>query len=171
MRIVWISTFTIFFTLLPISTVAGENKVSQLVSKGNDLYLEGDFKKAQEAYQEALLLSVENTTKGKIHYNLGNTYYRLGELKKSLKEYEEALRLNPEDRDAKFNFEVVLRALQGEEKVLLKDPSRVEETPEDLSEEITFILQKLEQEEFNDPQGIPMPPTPTEKIKDYKRDW
>lgn len=161
---------TSFFLAQP---ACGEEKsVQELVSMGNDLYLKGDFKEALKVYQEALLLPSHDLTQSKIHYNLGNAYYRLGNLEKALWEYQEALRKNPEDRDTKFNLEIVLRALQGEKGILKGDPSEVEDAmQEGLDPEIKVLLQQLEKDEFQNPQGIPIPPSDEKSPKPYKRDW
>lgn len=153
----------------------GDEKTAQeLVSQGNALYLKGEFEKAIQLYRDALLHKVEDLTKAKIHYNLGNTYYRSGELEKALKEYREALRLNPTDKDAKFNLEVVLRALEGRQGVLRGGPSEIEKGSEKeaLDEEVRLLLQRLEQADFSrDPKGIPQGPSGEEKPKETKKDW
>ena len=152
----------------------GEEKTSQeLVSQGNALYLKGNFKEALDVYEQALLLQPEDMTKSKIHYNLGNTRYRLGELKEAFREYQEALRLNPNDKDAKFNLEVVLRALEGEKGALRRGPSEVQEGPKQdfLDEEVKLILQKIDEQESRDAKGIPTPPSGEKELKEYKKDW
>ena len=112
-------------------------------------------------------------SKAKIHFNLGNTHYRLHEFEKALKEYREALRLNPDDKEAKFNFEVALQALQGKEGAL-KSPVDVQGGSEEkLQEQVTLILQQIQQSEFGrNPKGPPPPiPPQPEKSKEYKKDW
>ena len=164
----------VVFLFIMGTTVFGEEKTSQeLVSQGNALYLKGDFKEALDVYQQALLLQPEDITKSKIHYNLGNTYYRLGELKEAFREYQEALRLDPNDKEAKFNLEVVLRALEGQKGVLQGGPSEVQGGPkqDSLDEEVRLILQKIDEQESRDTKGIPTPPSDEKKPKEYKKDW
>ena len=169
----WTLGITVFLFFFIGYAKADEQSVPELVSQGNDFYLKGEFRKAIEVYQEALLPEMKDLTKAKIHYNLGNSHYRLGELEKALKEYQEALRLNPGDSDSKFNLEVVLRALQGGKGVLKEKPSEVQRGPqqESLDKEVRFILQQLEREEVRDPKGLPVPPSGEEKPKIYKKDW
>ena len=165
----------IIFLLSVVVHASGvEKTVQELVAQGNALYLKGDFQDAIKVYREAFLHHLEDPDKAKLHYNLGNSHYRLGELEKALKEYQEALRLNPDDNDAKFNLEVVMRALQGKRGVLKGGPSEIEKGAEQqaLSEEIKLLLQRLEQSDFSrDPKGIPQPPSGEEKPKEYKKDW
>ena len=167
----WIGVIAIF--LVATGVVWGkEETVQELVSQGNTFYLKGDFKNALEAYHKALVDDLDDLAKAKIHYNLGNTRYRLGELENALKEFREALRLNPKDNDAKFNFELTLRALEGERGILKETPSEVNVPQGDpLGEEIRLILQQLEQKEFGHPKGPPTPPSPQENVKKYKKDW
>jgi Ca-activated chloride channel family protein len=44
-------------------------------------------------------------------YQRGNTFFRMGKLEEAREAYKAALRLDPRDRDAKFNIEVIDRAL------------------------------------------------------------
>ena len=164
---------SLLFFFLAGRVSAEEKIVRDLVTEGNAFYLKGEFRKAMEAYQEALLQEMEDVTKAKIHYNLGNSHYRLGEFEKALKEYQESLRLNPDDTDAKFNLEMALRALQGERGLLKEGPSEIQggSKQEALDEEVRLILQRLEQTESRDPKGLPVPPSDEKKTKEYKKDW
>ena len=160
--------------LLSRFALAGETTtVEELASQGNAFYTKGDFRRAFERYQEALL-EAEGPSKAKIHYNLGNTYYHLGQLENALKAFQEALRLNPNDENSKYNLEVVLKALEGKTFALRDIPAEVKTNPQQdtLDEEIRVLLQSLEEAEFRDSKGLPTPPSPPgEKTKPYKKDW
>jgi len=91
---------------------------------GSAYYQSGDFEKAADHFQKALL-SPDNKLRQGAYYNLGNTFYRQGEavgpqnpqaalplLERSLAQYEQALQISPEDEDAKFNYEFVKHVLE-----------------------------------------------------------
>ncbi|MFH1067262.1 MAG: VWA domain-containing protein [bacterium] len=94
-------------------------------------YKDGQFSKAAEAFQKALNTN-DVSLQQQAYYNLGNAQYRLGQQaekesppqtiqawQQSVQSYEAALHLKPEDKDAKFNSELVkkkLDKLQKEQK-------------------------------------------------------
>ncbi|HDP95585.1 MAG TPA: tetratricopeptide repeat protein [Candidatus Aminicenantes bacterium] len=55
-------------------------------------------------------------SKRDFHYNLGNTYFRLKQFDKALDHYKQALLQDPEDLDAKRNFELALQRLERQKK-------------------------------------------------------
>lgn len=76
-----------------------------------------DYNKALESFSQALL-SRDTGLQSKGHYNLGNTLYQRGETQKSdekklsdwtnaLDHYEQTLKLDPQDKQAKDNYEYV----------------------------------------------------------------
>ena len=95
-----------------------------LYNQGTEAYAAGDFRNAADVLRSSLGttdLSLQN----RVYYNLGNALYRLGqstqtgEVEATLKSWEEAIKayqdaatLNPDDRDARFNQEVVKRKLE-----------------------------------------------------------
>jgi len=91
---------------------------------GAAAYKAGDFAGAAAAFARALQ-SEEPARQQQSFYNLGNTQFRLGEAAKdkdpqqtmaawqqSLEAFDQALALNAEDADAKFNRELVAKALE-----------------------------------------------------------
>jgi Ca-activated chloride channel family protein len=81
-----------------------------------------DYNRALESFSQALL-SLDTGLQGKGHYNLGNTLYQRGETEKSddkklsdwtnaLDHYEQTLKLDPQDKDAKDNYEYVKRKIE-----------------------------------------------------------
>jgi Ca-activated chloride channel family protein len=58
----------------------------------------------------------EKVPAGRLLYDLGNALYRSGNLPEALGAYREALRENPDDEDARFNYELTLRQLAADEK-------------------------------------------------------
>ncbi len=81
-----------------------------------------DYNRALESFSQALLTR-DTGLQSKGHYNLGNTLYQRGETEKSdekklsdwtnaLDHYEQTLKLNPNDKDAKDNYDYVKRRIE-----------------------------------------------------------
>src|SRR5438876_3413694 len=81
-----------------------------------------DYTRALESFSQALL-SRDTGLQSRGHYNLGNTLYQRGETEKSdekklkdwtnaLDHYQQTLRLDPQDKDAKDNYEYVKKKIE-----------------------------------------------------------
>ncbi len=81
-----------------------------------------DYSKAMESFSQALL-SQDIGLQSKGHYNLGNTLYQRGETQKSddkklsdwtnaLDHYEQTLKLDPQNKEAKDNYDYVKRKIE-----------------------------------------------------------
>ncbi|HZR04524.1 MAG TPA: VWA domain-containing protein [Candidatus Udaeobacter sp.] len=81
-----------------------------------------DYSKAMESFSQALL-SRDIGLQSKGHYNLGNTLYQRGEAQKSddkklsdwtnaLDHYEQTLKLDPQNKEAKDNYEYVKKKIE-----------------------------------------------------------
>src|SRR6266568_2226311 len=81
-----------------------------------------DYNRALESFSQALLTR-ETGLQSKGHYNLGNTLYQRGETEKSddkklsdwtnaLDHYQQTLKLDPQDKDAKDNYEYVKKKIE-----------------------------------------------------------
>jgi Ca-activated chloride channel family protein len=81
-----------------------------------------DYGKALESFSQALL-SRDAGLQSKGHYNLGNTLYQRGETQKSddkklsdwtnaLDHYEQTLKLDPQNKEAKDNYDYVKRKIE-----------------------------------------------------------
>ena len=81
---------------------------------GNLNYYKGEFEKAISYYNDALKTN-NNELKSNSHFNLGNTYYSIDDFEKSLSEYKKSLELNPNNDDARYNFEFVKKIMQKRE--------------------------------------------------------
>jgi tetratricopeptide (TPR) repeat protein len=77
--------------------------------------------KYEEALEEFSKIEIEKTnlSKAEFFYNLGNSNFRRERLKKALENYKESLIANPDDIDAKKNYELTLKKLEEQKK---KDP-------------------------------------------------
>jgi Ca-activated chloride channel family protein len=80
-----------------------------------------DYNRALESFSQALL-TPDTGLQSKGHYNLGNTLYQRGETEKSdtkklsdwtnaLSHYEQTLKIDPQDKDAKDNYEYVKKKI------------------------------------------------------------
>jgi Ca-activated chloride channel homolog len=89
---------------------------------GAAAYKMKDYGKALESFSQALL-SPDTGLQSKSHYNLGNTLYERGDGQKSddkkltdwtnaLQHYEQTLKLEPENREAKENYEFVRNKIE-----------------------------------------------------------
>ncbi|MGH7490091.1 MAG: tetratricopeptide repeat protein, partial [bacterium] len=81
-----------------------------------------DYTRALESFSQALL-SRDTGLQSRGHYNLGNTLYQRGETEKSddkklsdwtnaLDHYQQTLKLDPQDKDAKDNYEYVKKKIE-----------------------------------------------------------
>src|SRR5207249_4932389 len=84
---------------------------------GTAAYRLKDYNKALESFSQALL-TPDTGFQSKGHYNLGNTLYQRGEMQKAddkklsdwtnaLDHYEQTLKLDPQNKEAKENYEYV----------------------------------------------------------------
>src|SRR5262249_19500780 len=88
---------------------------------GTAAYKLKDYNKALESFSQALL-TPDTGLQTKGHYNLGNTLYQRGEIQKSddkklsdwtnaLDHYEQTLKLDPQNKQAKDNYEYVKKKI------------------------------------------------------------
>ncbi|MGE5212166.1 MAG: VWA domain-containing protein [Nitrospirota bacterium] len=88
---------------------------------GTAAYKLKDYNKALESFSQALL-TPDTGLQTKGHYNLGNTLYQRGEMQKrddkklsdwtnALDHYEQTLKLDPQNKEAKENYEYVKKKI------------------------------------------------------------
>ena len=89
---------------------------------GTAAYRNRQFDEAAKQFDEAVT-APDLQLQEKAYYNRGNTFYHLGEAaldpnaktetwKKAVQDYENSLRLDPQDADAKFNYEFVKKRIE-----------------------------------------------------------
>ena len=82
------------------------NNLEALFGKGSSLFMQDSLKTAQSSFNATLSLS-ENQLKSKALYNLGNISFKNQKLDEALSFYRKALELNPEDDEARYNYEFI----------------------------------------------------------------
>lgn len=75
-------------------------------SLGKLFYRRGDYERAANSLSQA---AREKEGSSAIHYDLGNTLFRSDQLDEALQQYKAAMLLSATDKDAKMNYELVLR--------------------------------------------------------------
>lgn len=80
---------------------------------GDALYKQERYKEAIEQYEQALGGGGERDAV--THYNLGNAQYQMGDYAAAAESYKRSLALDPSDQWAKFNLEMALRKLKGQQ--------------------------------------------------------
>lgn len=82
---------------------------------GNALAKMGKAQEAAAAWDQFKELNESPVEKSKAVYNQGNTAAEQKEWDKALKSYRDALKLNPNDLDAKHNYEMAVKQKQEQE--------------------------------------------------------
>ncbi|MBC8491064.1 MAG: tetratricopeptide repeat protein [Candidatus Marinimicrobia bacterium] len=79
--------------------------------KGSALYKSEKIDEAMREFELAIS-SKDPLQKSAVYYNMGNALIKSERLEESLRFYKRALELNPQDYDAKHNFELVRQMMQ-----------------------------------------------------------
>ena len=95
--------------------------------KGSSLFMQDDLKNAEIKFNESLASS-ETLLKSKAFYNLGNISYKNKKLNDALQFYKKALELNPNDDEARYNYEFIKYQKDPEEK---KDEEKKDDEKKD----------------------------------------
>ena len=82
------------------------NNPEAQLGRGSSSFKLGDFDSAKNAFDESLRSS-DNSIKSKALYNIGNILYKNDKSKEALAFYRKALELNPNDKEAKYNYELL----------------------------------------------------------------
>ncbi len=79
--------------------------------------------KYKEALEEFSKIGLDKTEicKPDFFYNLGNTFFKLNQYKEALENYKKSLILNPDDIDAKKNYELTLKKINEKKDKKNKD--------------------------------------------------
>jgi tetratricopeptide (TPR) repeat protein len=91
----------LFYVLILLLTTIGFSQNEVLFEKGNNLYNEGKYAEAIDAYK-AILKTEKHSAE--LYFNMANAHYKLNNVAPSIYYYEKALRLAPNDTDIKNNL-------------------------------------------------------------------
>ena len=105
-----------------------KNNSEALFGKGASLYMQDDVKNAEIKFNESLS-SAKEDLKSKAFYNLGNINYKNNNLSEALNFYKKALELNPDDDEARYNYEYIKYQKKPEEEN--KDKEQKDEKKKD----------------------------------------
>jgi tetratricopeptide (TPR) repeat protein len=86
-------------------------------AKGNDLYKNGKYEQAIDAYTSELTAKKQSA---ELYFNIGNCYYKLNKVAPAIYNYEKALVLNPNDADIATNLRFAQKRTVDEIKVVPK---------------------------------------------------
>jgi len=89
--------------LLMFPLLTGAKDFQDLLEKGNELYLNGEYEQAVETYVSVL---DSGYASAELYYNLGNAFYKSHNITMALVNYERAHILKPKDKDIMHNLEV-----------------------------------------------------------------
>lgn len=102
-----------------LDEAAEEGDPSLLFGLTNNLgasrYRMDDHQAALEAFEAAALAATEPAATATAEYNAGNAAFKAQDLERAVAHYRRALLANPNDPDAKFNYEFVKRQLQDQQ--------------------------------------------------------
>ncbi len=79
-------------------------------------YRAGAYEQAAEAFRAALTAAEAAEGRARAAYNAGNAAFRLEDLQAAVDYYKQALLAQPDDPDAKFNYELARRRLDEQQR-------------------------------------------------------
>ena len=129
-------------------------------SLGKALYQQGKYEESIKKLQDALK---ENDKDPGLHYDLGNAYFRNNQIDNALQAYLNAMLLDPDDENAKANYELALKkknaiTLQAGIGENNKDQNQQNPPDQSLREEMENRLNALDQKEARDRMAKNPPP-------------
>ena len=120
---------------------------------GVSLFRQEEFEQAQAAFDAALAHAPSAVERARVAYNAGNNAFNRQEAEAALAHYQDALLSNPDDENAKFNFEFVKRWIQQQEEQENQQQNNDEEQEEQDNQEQEQQGQQQEDEsQENEPQ-------------------
>ena len=139
---------------------------------GAAAYRNRQFEEAAKQFN-ATLTSPDLKLQGLAYYNEGNSLYHLGEAipdpkkrteswEKALQNYQSSVKLNPQDADAKFNYEFVKRKLEE----LKQEQQQNQQNKQDQKQDQKQQKQKQDQQKEQDQQQQQAQQNQSEQKKD-----
>lgn len=128
-----------------------EKHDADAIPKGNaakSRYRQGDYDGADRLLDEALK---DGKEQARLHYDQGNAQYRKDDLDQALESYKAAMLADPDDQDAKSNYELVLNR-KGYKKPQKEDYQEDEQEQETPQNDYDNTLNALDEQESLDRQ-------------------
>lgn len=97
---------------------------------GAALYRSGDVEQAGQAFNTAAQMALDPEDLVRASYNAGNAAANNKQLEQALAQYRRALLSDPDNQDAKFNYEFVKRQLQEQQEQDQQDQQNQDENKE-----------------------------------------
>ena len=96
-------------------------------NRGCAAFQHGQYKEADAAFSSVMRRAKDSDVKFRAGFNLGNTAYKQGDYVSAAEHYKAALAANPDSADARYNFELSLRAI---EKMKKQQPEAPKDNPQ-----------------------------------------
>jgi Ca-activated chloride channel family protein len=127
--------------------------------KGSALYKSDQIDEALREFELAIP-SKDPLQKSAVYYNMGNALIKSERLAESLRFYRRALELNPQDYDAKHNFELVRQMLQQQNQDQSQQPDQNDkkDQPNQQNQQQNDRQEKKEKQEQQQSQPQQTPP-------------
>ena len=122
-----------------------ENDKAAHFGRGASAYYQNDRETAVRSFNQALDTKDE-LLQSKAFYNLGNMLYEQQKIDESLAFYKKAMELDPSDKDAKINYELMMRQVQNQEKQK-QNQDKNQESPGDQNQDQEHQQQDDQQSE------------------------
>jgi len=117
----------------------------------NALQQSQDYGQALNAYQKAIQTG-DSGQLSQAYYNLGNNLFRIGEYQPAAGSYKKALELNPQDKDAKYNYELALKRFKEQSSQPQPQKNRKEQKPDQQEQQESQEEQQKQKQEQSQPQ-------------------
>lgn len=116
----FIFALVVLWVALPAHASDGISRAqaASAFEKGNQLFHQGDYQGALDAYQAALSAGYAS---GALYHNMGSAYFRLDQLGQAILHYEKARRLLPENPTLRHDLEIA-RASTADRFTALPEP-------------------------------------------------
>ena len=85
-------------------------------NRGCASFMNSDYKGASAAFKSVLKRTDDKNISFRAAFNQGNSLYKLGDIKSAADSFKKAILLNPEDDDARYNYELAVKTLIENEK-------------------------------------------------------
>ncbi len=130
--------------------------------KGTALYKSNKIDDAIREFEQAISLK-DDKQKSAVFYNIANSLFQKQRVQESLQFYKRALQLNPDDFDAKHNFELAKMMMQQQEKQQKQDQKPDQQQGEEKEQEQQKSQQEQKEQEEQESQQQQMQQNQTKK--------